>query len=242
MKKINEYLNVPGEFTLADAPDMIINGNLCLDGNEVVLNCTVENDKSQLLNRRNMVIYGQIEGKEITLFNTGFCTCRRSGIPESRVTYYKIQPNEIILGKAFHEEPSIKRISANINVLVNMFSHKPLDFIPSEDHPYILKHVSSDIMTAEDDEGMISLYQTFGYTNNRYKEEFQIIPCVEYVFHENTLLMDAVAKIACARNLFSFFADYYIPLENLTFSEDNNNECEIFTLLLNHSENIEKKN
>ena len=243
MVKIDEYLNIPGKFTLADVPDMIINGNLSMDGKNVVFNCMVDSEKSQLLKRHNMVIYGQIEGKDITLLNAGCRNCRSAGIPESKITYFKIEPYEIILGKAFHEEPTVKRISANINVLVNMFSHSPLKMTtPSEENPSVLKYVPSDILTAEDDEGIIRLYQTFGLAFNRNKEEFPIIPCVEYVFHEDTLLMNAVAKIACARNLFSFFADYYISLENFTFSEEDNDTDHRFTLLLNHSEDIETKN
>ena len=68
---------------------------------------------------------------------------------------------------------------------------------------------------------------------------------MKQTFSKPTRIRDAIAKIACARNLLSFFADYYLPLENLLFSDEQTVDAKNFPgycdcqLYLNHKEDIE---
>ena len=52
------------------------------------------------------------------------------------------------------------------------------------------------------------------------------------------MISDAVCKVASVRNLFSFFSDYYLPLGELTFTDQKDNDVDDCQLYQNYEEEI----
>lgn len=136
-------------------------------------------------------------------------------------------------------------ISASITALNHMFSSRPLDLIYdfSKTKPYLLKFTYPDKIEVDDQYGHLEIYQTFspGWTRDEIKHS--IVPIIEYRFSNTMGVMDAVGRIAAARNLFSFFANGYLPLENIQFADEQSKKmgtqplCDI-ALYLNNQEGV----
>ena len=75
----------------------------------------------------------------------------------------------------------------------------------TKENPSVLNYTFPKLINAKDKYGEIELYQTFGAKCSIDVYEYSIISVIEYSFTKSMPLMDAVAKIAAARSLFSFF-------------------------------------
>ncbi len=115
----------------------------------------------------------------------------------------------------------------------------------TKENPTVLSFAYPEDIEAMDTDGILRLYRGFSHDWSRHGIEYRYLPYIYYAFSKPTRIRDAIAKIACARNLLSFFADYYLPLENLLFSDEQTDDAKNFSgycdcqLYLNHKEDIE---
>ena len=91
----------------------------------------------------------------------------------------------------------------------------------------------------------VKKYRTFQHSWSWDKIEYSFLPNIEYTFSKQVKIRDAISKLASVRNLLSFFADYYLPLENISFADEQTetiDDCEVFCdcyLHMNHADSIE---
>lgn len=187
--------------------------------------------------------WGTINGTPVTLMSV-HC-CKRSWTYGSKTVDIIFDPYEIIIGRCYRDEPKAWSISASITALNYMFSQTPLDLVFdfSKDNPYLLKYTYPKRIETDDKYGRLQIYQTFsqGWTENAIMHS--ILPMIEYQFRESVGIMDALGRIASVRNLFSFFANGYLPLENIEFADAHSEKIESqplcnIVLYLNYQENI----
>lgn len=191
----------------------------------------------------DLQFWGQVNGTPVTLLSV--CSREAKYSRDSQTVNVKFEPGEIIIGRCHKDVPKTRSISASITALNNMFSHCPLDLIYdfAKDNPYLLKYAFPKWIETDDRHGHLQVYQTFRPGWTKHEIIHSIIPVIEYRFGESVGIMDALGRIAAVRNLFSFFANGYLPLENIKFADENSDKvesqsiCDI-TLFLNDRDNI----
>lgn len=231
MDTIEDVLNGLGDFHIeTDKRSIPLTGNLKKQNDIIVLEARVEQNDVKLIQEiETCQIWGDIGSVKVTLLNSLIHIHFLFGSGDGFDTLIA-EPTEIIIGRGYKGEVRITRISASINTLNYMFSERlfeeNIDF--SKEKPALLNYAYPNLISAKDKDGELSLSRSFQHCWSREKIEYKILPCVEYEFSSPTTIKDAIAKIASARNLFSFFADYYIPLENLTFADTETVKIEKF--------------
>ena len=246
MGKIDNLLNQIGDFDChIDGKEVHIVGVLRQDKTDIIFQAQMEMEDYKKLDRlySELQFWGSFNGTSVTLMSVHYR--RSSSSYGAKTVSVEFDPYEVIIGRCYKDEPRVNAISATIIALNHMFSSKPLDLIYdfSKDKPYLLKFTYPDKMEVDDQYGHLEIYQTFSQGWTRDEIKHSIVPIIEYRFSNTMGVMDAVGRIAAARNLFSFFANGYLPLENIEFADDQSQKfdeltiCDI-TLYLNHPEEI----
>lgn len=183
------------------------------------------------------VVTGKISGTEITLMGCHIQSASYT-IENNDISLF-IVPNEIIVGKCFYSMPMAKRIIVSTSDLNYMFAGlSPLEsnYNFTKENPSVLNYTFPKLINAKDKYGEIELYQTFDAKCSIDVYEYSIISVIEYSFTKSMPLMDAVAKIAAARSLFSFFGNGYVAFGSITFEDDM--EETKYILHLNYKEKV----
>ncbi len=246
MGKIDNLLNQVGDFDChIDGKEVHIVGVLRQEKTDIIFQAQMEMEDYRKLDRlySELQFWGSINGTSVTLMSVHYR--RSSSSYGAKTVSVEFDPYEIIIGRRYKDEPRVNAISASIIALNHMFSSRPLDLIHdfSEDKPYLLKFTYPDKIEVDDQYGHLEIYQTFSQGWTRDEIKHSIVPIIEYRFNNTIGVMDAVGRIAVARNLFSFLANGYLPLENIEFADDQSQKfeelavCDI-TLCLNHPEEI----
>jgi hypothetical protein len=231
MDTIEDVLNRIGDFHIeADKRSILLTGNLQKQNDIIVLEARVMQDDVKLIQEIEICqIWGIVGTIKVTLLNSLIHIGFLFGSGESFNTLVA-EPTEIVIGRCYTGEAKITRISASISALNYMFSERlfeeNIDF--SKEKPALLNFAYPNPICAKDKDGELSLARGFQHSTSREKIEYKILPYMEYKFSAPTTVREAIAKIASVRNLFSFFADYYIPLENLTFADMETAKIENF--------------
>lgn len=246
MSKIDDLLNLIGDYDcLVNGEEVHLVGVLRRVRENIIFQAQMELEHYRKIDRLcdALQIWGTVNGSPVTLMSV-HCS-RSSSVYGAKTTAVEFDPSEIIIGRCYKDEPKVNAISASITALTHLFSSRPLDFIQdfTREKPYLLKYTFPDKMETDDQYGHLEIYQTFsqGWTWNEIKHA--IVPIIEYRFSNPMGIMDALGRIAAARNLFSFFANGYLPLENIEFADEQSNKmdmqplCDI-ALYLNHQEDI----
>lgn len=249
-KKIDELLNQIGDFQCAiDGEEVHTVGVLRMEESNIFFHTQMELEHYRKLDTlyAELQFWGNINGTEVTLMNVHFRNAS-SKYGNSTVSV-AFDPYEIIIGRCYKDEPVAGKITASITALNGMFSCRPLDFIHdfSKEKPYLLKYSYPNKIETCDQYGHLSIYQTFSQGWSRDEIKYGIIPIIEYQFTSPIDIMDAVARIAAVRNLFSFFANGYLPLENVKFADEQSEASETtvlcdISMYLNHPEETPVRN
>lgn len=250
MKTIDNILNKIGEFDcIVSGKPIHIIGILSRNSEEVYLNGRVYSKVKikDIYDNNPLYIWGNIDNVPVTFLN-GYII-KSTMTPSSEYFSFVIEPSEIIIGYSFssnYNNIKATQISASITDLNNMFTSAGLFecFCNSYiDNPVIKNHTDSEPITANDKFGQLQIYQQIISECSDSKITHSLIPVIEYDFKEPVEIMEALTRIASVRNLFSFFANHYLPLENIVFSceESQNEDLPVYSkaiLHLNHNENI----
>lgn len=247
MKSINQLLNIIGNFELSlHEQNIKLIGSLSKRNTNIVLECQTNGDfmRELVANNDKHQIYGSIAGTEVTLLESYVTAGSFVGLDyeEGMLT---ITPSEIVLGRCTRDEVWVNAISACMVDLNKMFVGKILRtrFALSEENPSVLYHTFPKKISAKDKDGEICIDRGFEVHDGRDTIEFRIKPCIELKFNVPTEIHKAMTKIASVRNLLAFFADYYLPLGELSFTDEKTEaehgigycDCE---LILNYVEDI----
>lgn len=250
MYNICNVLNKIGDFCLRiGEKNLELTGTLVEKDNNVVLEARTVKENLKYIredNNRAFQICGTVSGIEVTLLN---CVALVQYVFDDSIAYGSISadPTEIILGRSSLEDIEVKKISASIEALNYMFSERLFNenVCFSKETPSILEFAYPKEIEASDSDGRLCLYRTFRHSWSWDKIEYSFLPNIEYTFSKQVKIRDAISKLASARNLLSFFADYYLPLENISFADERTETidgCEVFcdcSLHMNHADSIE---
>lgn len=246
MRKIEDIINQIGEFSFEISGKVhSVIGALYEDKESIILNGRIDTESSKSLYDCNLTttIWGTIADIPVT-----FCGSRVKQIRStygSQYAYVLLEPSEIIIGRSYSEIVRVTKMTASIQALSNMCLPQPLklSYSFSKENPAVLNYEYISPIVATDRYGQLRIYQTFTQGWIKGQIVHTLVPTIEYTFDRPTELMDAVSRIASVRNLFSFFANYYIPLENIEFADqqskrmDEDAFCDC-ALFLNRSEKI----
>lgn len=250
MYNICNVLNRIGDFFFQIREKKLeLTGTLIKKDNNVILEARTVKENLKYIredNNRAFQICGIVSGIEVTLLN---CVASVQYIFDDSVAYGNISadPTEIIIGRSSLEDIEVKKISASIEALNYMFSERLFNENVrfSKENPSILEFAYPKEIEAYDSDGGLCLYRTFQHSWSWDKIEYSFLPNIEYTFSKQVKIRDAISKLASARNLLSFFADYYLPLENISFADEQTETidgCEVFCdcyLHMNHADSIE---
>ena len=246
MEMIERLLNQIGEYAcIIEGEEVHIIGVLRQEKTDIIFQAQMKMDDYSKLDRLygELQFWGSINGTDVSMMSVHYRKSNSSF--GAKTVSVEFDPYEIIIGRCYKDKPKVNAISASLTALNHMFSHKPIDLIYdfSKEKPYLLKFTYPDKMEAYDQYGHLEIYQTFAQGWTRDEIRHNIVPIIKYRFSEPIGIMDAISRIAAARNLFSFFANGYLPLENIKFADaqsqkiDTLTMCDI-TLYLNHLEDI----
>lgn len=187
-------------------------------------------------------VWATIDGTPVTLMNA-YCVSGSHTWGENYKTL-TFSPSEIVIGRATSSEIIITQILTCIPSLNNMFSSPPLIVkIPSKERPSVLDDTYPQEILADDKYGHLRIYQSYRHKWDQNEVTFQIKPIIEYQFYQPIEAMSAVGRIAAVRNLFAFFANYYLPIKAFSFADEQSRKIDGITfedciLILNHKDEI----
>ncbi len=239
MSSIEDLLNKISDFKcVVDGKEVVFSGILQRENGDIILNARFPlAEYRKIGNDSDIVVLGEVAGGKATLLG---CYIKSASwvMEKNDISIYAI-PSEIIVGACFFSTPMAKRISVSTSDLNYMFSgSSPLkpNVCISTDNSSVLNFTFPEPIAASDKYGKIQIYQTFGtqWTADFYK--YDIISIIDYSFEVPLPVMEAVAKVAAARNLFSFFGNGYISLGDITFEIDGDEN--VYGLWLNNRENV----
>lgn len=247
MKELKDILNQIGDFHFQSDKDKVdFIGTLVSKDNHVIIQARIEKENLDCIKQKTpFQIWGEISGINVTFLNNYIIIT--SYYTHSDYVEISVEPSEIVIGRSYDSDIFVTNISASIVALNNMFSdrvfHENVSF--SKENPTILSFAYPKCLETQDANGTLRLYQSFSHRWTRHGIEYRYLPYIDYMFSKPIRIRDAIAKIACVRNLLSFFADYYLPLENLSFADERTDyakkipgycDCKLY---LNHREDIE---
>lgn len=244
MIEINEILNKPGQLKcFANNRETEVTGNLFIEENNYLLYINISSvDYNLFCNAHVVHLCGQIAGRDFTIPN-GYVKTRAYCGGCWGIT---IIPDQIVLGICIQEELKVDKISAQITALNPMFASTPARMaVPSQENSALINLVAVQPIQAEDEEMKISCTRTVGFSESVSGIEIPFVVLLECSLKHSVSLETALAKIASVRNLFSFFGDRYIPLDNIEISIGNDENVyneKKYTVVLNYGENIKETN
>lgn len=248
MHNISEIIGRIGDFYFAVQSQVFeITGVLEDSNGRIKLNARINEEILRKVKLDNEYqIWGTVDGIDITLLGCYVfpsCRCGKDTIFANLLA----EPSEIIIGRSCSGDLKITKISAAISALNYMLPRMPFKqtVTSSKDAITIESVLSWEEISACAKYGKVSFKAGLSCNDSWEKVEYISAPSVEYHFSKPTSIKEAIPKIASVRNLFSFFADHYLPLENMEFADEDTRRLESGNVLcdcciyLNNIENID---
>lgn len=255
MEEINQVLNRLGDYScIICGEELSLIGVLRREKHDIVFQSRMLAEQFRRIKQTNIELqfWGTVNGKSVTLISAVVHPSENQWMVSNMIDV-EFVPDKIIIGRAYKNEPSIKSISSSIIALNYMFpqGQGPIEAAHEllNGELYLLKCSTPHGIETTDQYGHLQIYQTFRQQswNNNTEIRHTIIPKIEYQFSESLGLTEAVKRIVIARNLFSFFANGYLPLENIMFADERSDNIASFALCdivlyLNYQEDISARN
>lgn len=240
MKKIHELVDIISDFKCEISGVVIgVMGVLSKVDDRYILTARIKNEEFELFKCSPVVtIWGEISCSPVSFYDTYMMRGSRTLGDD----YYHVifDPAQIVIGKSCPNEPNVARITMASSALNWMLDSFPLQTTAkiTKENPAIINYTYPDRLECNDKYGMLSVYSTFTESFCRNEYRLPVKTVVGYQFNSTMPMMDAVGKIAAARNLFAFFANHFLPMENIIFYEDLDEHAQGCVLHLNHNENV----
>jgi len=238
---IDELLNFLGDFTASfQGKEIKVSGILRKQERNIVLECRATPDTRFLFTSLDeFQVYGTVAGTKVTLLECYVSNAKLIGVDYDEGKFI-LTPFEIVVGRSTKEQLTATRITASIKELNWMFSTRALkrNVSFSKENPSVLDYTFPNPIIAQDADGKIRIERSISISNENEAYSFQVIPYIGFSFNSPVLISDAVCKVASVRNLFSFFSDYYLPLGELNFTDQKENDVDDCELYQNYEEEI----
>lgn len=195
-------------------------GFLKKDQWNVVLNARIDiRQYRKIAQIQELVLCSSVCGKKITLEKCRIqqTTC----INDDAYAYVIIVPDEIIVGKNYQQNQAVKSVTMYSEALNGMFENISMLYSGFDDPKGM--HFERPIK-ASDECGELLLYQE-NYLN---KYERKLLSVIEYQCSSAMPLTKAIERIVLARNLFAFFKNGYIPIENAVFTDEDEDSYDLW--------------
>lgn len=242
MDKLGDILNSIGDFSTEITDETVsFSGVFNREENNIVLKCKFARRWYKLIDpyTSSLLIYGSVNGIKVTALGAVL----RGGTYHGDGKYMSVtfDPSEIVIGKCYKAEPQISLITISNPEFNGMLSSSPLRPCSSfsKESTALIEYAYSPAIRADDKYGCLTLTQTFGGKWARDVISYEIITAASYNFETPVGLLEAISRIAAAKNLFAFFANHYLTFGTVTFIDANEKESEHFpphTVYLNHEE------
>lgn len=227
LEEIKDILNNFGSFSvLFHGAEIRLSGYLLYREGDVVLECDMnEKLKDFIGNHDYHQVCGQIAGRSVTLLNCYIIQRFRFGTDYSKGKFV-LSPDRIVIGKAQHEEFKVAKISTTLVPLNYMFSSWAFEECIGfkKDKPALVEYTFPEPVVAYDADGKLTIQRSLSCQTSRQEFTVTSIPMIEFIFNSPTEVNTAIAKLASVRNLFAYFADYYLPIGDLSFNEHFDDE------------------
>lgn len=219
MKDLEEVLNCIGDFSCYISDKIVsFSGTLNNTEKDIVLRCNMGIERYREINKCSPPnMWGNVNGIPVSLLDVQLSSALHRD--EENCISLIFSPSEIVIGQNNLAELQVTQMSMSISALNYMFSKLPLQSVYniSKNHPSVLDYTFPDVIETDDRYGHLRIYQTFRLKSAHDKISYEFLPIIDYYFYQPLEIMDAVARMAAVRNLFTFFANYYLPLENISF-------------------------
>ncbi len=195
--------------------------------NRFVLSATMDADV--LRNYKNAVttIVGQIGCNNITLLNV-IVLHSSSYLINSKVDVLFL-PSEVLIGEQYEEDIVINHIETTMSQLDAFLSFKiDMDKVYDADRHLCIDFEKMPFMEGIDSKGVIKIYSTIGVTNSTFGPSFKKVNVISYDYLAEGTLQAGIKKIASCRNMLSFFADYYLEVDDFLIVDKNGKQCKLF--------------
>lgn len=224
MIKIEDMLDIPCKLLCEEDGTVIsFDGVLTRKEQRIIFTGRTTDNIENFCKKVDLTLYGEINATPVTLLNSIIQSSSSRIYSKEHVV--NIEASELIIGRSHNckeQDILVQKISTTIVALNYMFNgNLPVKLVYnfSKEKPSLANFTYPPKLQASDVDGKLELYQTISMGYGINEATITFIPCVDYTFTAPTSIRKAISKIASARNLFSFFSDYYLPLENLTFSD-----------------------
>lgn len=225
MIKIEDMLDIPCKLLCEEDGTVIsFDGVLTRKEHRIIFTGRTTDNIENFLKKVDLTLYGEINATPVTLLNSIIQSSSSRIYSKEHVV--NIEASELIIGRSHNckeQDILVQKISTTIVALNYMFNgNLPVKLVYnfSKEKPSLANFTYPPKLQASDVDGKLELYQTISMGYGINEATITFIPCVDYTFTAPTSIRKAISKIASARNLFSFFSDYYLPLESLTFSDN----------------------
>lgn len=243
MRDINNLLGCIGDFYIPfQGNDIHVIGTLTRYDENISLECRTDQGGTVLFESKGYhQIYGNIAGTDVTLLGSHISRMRLCGTNISQ-TILTITPSAIVLGRSSKEK--IKAISSNMKDFNQMFADSALtsNILFTRENPSLVQFAFPENITATDNDGELTIKRSFDLSQRHDGIEIQITPHINFTFNTPVEIKEALSKIYSVRDLFAFFANHYLPINSLSFSDDKSSnesdDCLDCEIILNSVEDI----
>jgi len=232
MIKIEDMLDIPCKLLCEEDGTVIsFDGVLTRKEQRIIFTGRTTDNIENFCKKVDLTLYGEINATPVTLLNSIIQSSSSRIYSKEHVV--NIEASELIIGRSHNckeQDILVQKISTTIVALNYMFNgNLPVKLVYnfSKEKPSLANFTYPPKLQASDVDGKLELYQTISMGYGINEATITFIPCVDYTFTAPTSIRKAISKIASARNLFSFFSDYYLPLENLTFSDNQSKMIDV---------------
>ena len=206
MRKLKDLLNQIGDFHFQSGKDKVdFIGTLVNQDNHIIIQARIEKKNLDFMKQKTpFQIWGEISGTNVTLLDNYIITSFYH--INSWCVEISIDPSEIVIGRGYVSDIFVTNISASIGAMNHMFSDRVFNenVCFTKENPTVLSFAYPEDIEAMDTDGTLRLYRGFSHGWSRHGIEYRYLPYIDYAFSKPTRIRDAIAKIACARNLLSF--------------------------------------
>jgi hypothetical protein len=219
---IKELIGKVGSFEiLTESTSISFDGTIIDNGKNIVVYGRIDVEKARSLDYwKKYRIIGDVNSVEITLIDASILCSQR--IDDRLSATLKAEPPEIIIGRKIIDDGSIRIASMELPEITWFFSEpafeEVIDF--NKESPVLLKYCFPDDITVNDELGTLVISRCLKYSPMKAKVEYTSVPVLMYKFNEPVSINTARKQMAKARNLFLFFADGYLPLNDIDFEDE----------------------
>lgn len=230
MRDINELIGKSGPFTFPNGD--VIEGTLLFDkdnNKRIVLYSRINRIQYKKYEGEELQLTGKVYGTDITLIRVIIISTTTAGLldgDEDNSIHTEFMPTVIILNKKYNDSILVNEIDACAKKVEKFLPIRTVwDFMEEGKYNPHIRIVDEPELYAKDKTGSIRVYSRLSLGEKDYLPYFKRSVRFGYCFNSAVELTKAYKEIYYCRNLFSFFMDDYLEIDDLVFLDSENEKC-----------------